>query len=268
MNTRELFWYFIGERHRIYLAKEGGANPPWTADPILQNYKFTNVYRELDRTSKWIADNWREPHKSDKDVWFSIAVSVLSNKIETMEALGYPVPWKKQRYINVLTEHGFGSAYMLTTHRKQIPRPVYYAEILDILWRYRDILGPHNFDTLEAWHSRLSRLDGLASFTTGQIIAGSKYILDKKAYSDWWTFAPQGPGSTRGLSRYNGLPLKTKWESDAWKHAIQYLRKELYEQLGHKFHGQDVQNCLCEFDKYCRLRFNEGQVKHLYRGGK
>ena len=30
---------------------------PWTDDPILRDYKFTNVYRELDRSSQWQINN-------------------------------------------------------------------------------------------------------------------------------------------------------------------------------------------------------------------
>ena len=46
---------FANERHMIYRRREAGESPPWTADPILCNYRFTNVYRELDRVTIWIA---------------------------------------------------------------------------------------------------------------------------------------------------------------------------------------------------------------------
>ena len=45
----DAFWYWINERHQIYLRKQ--ADPkgwPWTSDPILQEYRFCNVFRELD----------------------------------------------------------------------------------------------------------------------------------------------------------------------------------------------------------------------------
>jgi hypothetical protein len=30
-------------------------------------------------------------------------------------------------------------------------------------------------------------------------------------------------------------------------------------------HAQDIQNCLCEFDKYERVRLGEGTPKQLYK---
>jgi hypothetical protein len=47
----ERFFYWINERHRIYEAKAAGQPWPWTADWILQKYKFTNAFRELDKTT-------------------------------------------------------------------------------------------------------------------------------------------------------------------------------------------------------------------------
>lgn len=43
------FYYWMNERHSIYLRRLAGQTKPWTTDVILQKYKFTNVFRELDR---------------------------------------------------------------------------------------------------------------------------------------------------------------------------------------------------------------------------
>jgi hypothetical protein len=40
--------------HKRFILKH---NPPWTKDEYLKNYKFTNVYRELDRASQWLIGN-------------------------------------------------------------------------------------------------------------------------------------------------------------------------------------------------------------------
>ncbi len=61
MRVDEVF-AFVHERHQIYLRRQAGQPKPWTANPILQQYRFTNVYRELDRVTIWIRENWREPH--------------------------------------------------------------------------------------------------------------------------------------------------------------------------------------------------------------
>ena len=51
--TVEDFFYWINERHQIYINRwEKNLPKPWTEDPIFQQYKFTNVFRQLDRVTK------------------------------------------------------------------------------------------------------------------------------------------------------------------------------------------------------------------------
>jgi hypothetical protein len=45
------YWKFAAERQRIYENRLTGGGQPWTADPILQQHKFTNVFRACDRVS-------------------------------------------------------------------------------------------------------------------------------------------------------------------------------------------------------------------------
>ncbi len=47
------FMEYICERYRIHLKKDVNKSlAPWTSNPILQKYRFTNVFREDDRVSK------------------------------------------------------------------------------------------------------------------------------------------------------------------------------------------------------------------------
>ena len=48
------FFRTMFERQMIWKRRFLDQAPrPWTEDPILRDYKFTNVYRELDRNSQW-----------------------------------------------------------------------------------------------------------------------------------------------------------------------------------------------------------------------
>ena len=48
------FFRFLVDRQRVWYRKEIlKETPPWTDDPILQQAKFTNIYRELDRVSRF-----------------------------------------------------------------------------------------------------------------------------------------------------------------------------------------------------------------------
>ena len=48
--TIDDFFYLINERHRIFVNRFEKKQPkPWTTDEIFMDFKFTNVFRELDR---------------------------------------------------------------------------------------------------------------------------------------------------------------------------------------------------------------------------
>lgn len=265
----ELFWYWIRERQAIYERRLLGLVKPWSNDPIFQTCKFTNVYRELDRTSRWVARNWRTPHNDDPHVWFAMAVSVMTNNIDTMEALGYPVPWDRQHFETVLwdrRERGlpvFGNAYLLTTHRHSIPKITYYANILDRLWNMREKIPACK--TLNEIHFLLTGVDGIASFISGQIIAAYKYA-DSCTAKGFDTFAVSGPGSRRGLARLNGYPPTYNWREEDWYHCLYHLQEPVTEHTEYVLHLQDLQNCCCEFDKYVRVKTGEGRIKQKYNG--
>jgi 5-hmdU DNA kinase-like protein len=48
----DTLWAWVKERHAIYIARRERKPAPWTSDPVLSQYKFTNIYRELDRESQ------------------------------------------------------------------------------------------------------------------------------------------------------------------------------------------------------------------------
>lgn len=55
-NTAHLM-RFISERYRIHVRKDILKKPrPWTENPVLQQYKFTNVFREDDRVSRAVIE--------------------------------------------------------------------------------------------------------------------------------------------------------------------------------------------------------------------
>jgi len=48
------YFYFIQERMNIFWKRYKGELPPYSEDPIFQQYKITNVYRVLDRVSQYL----------------------------------------------------------------------------------------------------------------------------------------------------------------------------------------------------------------------
>jgi hypothetical protein len=116
-------------------------------------------------------------------------------------------------------------------------------------------------------HERLMQFDGLGSFMAAQAVADLKYVEPLLTALDWYTFAASGPGSRRGLNRVLGYEITAPWSEANWYQQLQMLRKDIERFLPTMFelHAQDLQNCLCEFDKYERVRLGEGTPKQLYK---
>ncbi len=83
----EEYFRIARERHSIYLKRKAGEPAPWTEDCILANWKFTNVFRELDRTTVWFREHVREPMRSRPEVLLATVVFRLYNRITTGEAI-------------------------------------------------------------------------------------------------------------------------------------------------------------------------------------
>jgi hypothetical protein len=276
MNTDHLL-YWIEEREAIRRRREAGQPRPWTSDPILHEWNFCNVRREQDRVTRWIVDNWRMPHADDPELWFVMAVARLTNWPETMEAVGYPVPWNREHFVAALhwrAAHGekaWGDAYVISGGGKAgkgLPKEEYIASVLDACWQRRNQLRPRPDDSLLGFCRRLMDMDGLGSFLAGQIIADVKYVAPLKDARDWLTFAASGPGSRRGLNRVLGRPVEASWSEDGWRAALRKLHTavapDLQRILGENLHAQDLQNCLCEMDKMERVRLGEGKPKRRF----
>ena len=96
----DLYWQFAAERQRIYRSRLSNDPPPWTSDPILSKYRFTNAYRASDRVSQYLIRHviYREDLPTTNDeVFFRILLFKLFNRISTWEVLEDslgPIAWE------------------------------------------------------------------------------------------------------------------------------------------------------------------------------
>ncbi len=277
MRVQELF-AFIKERNSIHDKKEKGLPKPWTYDPILQNYRFCNVYREEDTQTKWFAKNWRVPNSQDPYLWFAALVFRFINWHETAAELGYPVPWDPARFKRTLQarkkagEKVYSGAYMISTHGAKEEKHLYLAKSLSKIWKRRVPLMYTTGEALDIFHKGLMSCYDVGSFIAGQVIADAKYCGNMRHAPDWWTFAASGPGSQRGLARVLNLATDHPWKEAAWRGELSRLQEQIDPMIKEakmpRLHAQDLQNCLCEWDKYQRVKLGEGKPKQKYNGGK
>ena len=294
MRTRELF-SFMRERQSIYVKKESNSPKPWTKDPILQQYRFCNVYREQDKVTRWIAEYWRDAHSKERDLWFAMIVARLLNLPHSLIMLSWPIPWNERDFIKTLHaeqkrgNNVFNAAYIVSTNGISMDKVEYIAKlVLTPIWKAREkitpiirneTLGTIPPPTLAQVHTTLTHFNGLGSFLAAQVIADLKYVEPLKSAVDWWTWAASGPGSRRGLNRICHHDVQDGWNEATWLAQLQELQKQINSLIQNTLtvnrnqrilspvHAQDLQNCLCEWDKYERVRLGQGRPKQKYNGG-
>lgn len=82
------FFAYARERQAIRLRREAGvARHLWTLDPILLGNRFTCVFREDDRVTRWFREHVREPLRGSPDILPATVVFRWFNRINTGEAL-------------------------------------------------------------------------------------------------------------------------------------------------------------------------------------
>lgn len=263
--------YWIMERESIRHAKEAGKCPPWTIDDILNTYRFCNVHREDDAVTRWIRANWMVPNEDHADLWFNVCIARLINNPPSLYHVGYFGMWDEDVFVSSLSEYRdtgarvFNPAYIVSTNGVSKDKVLYLAQdVLSPMWDARRKLRPKEDDTLSSYYRRLSAFKGMGSFMSSQVIADLKYVYPLQAASDWHAFATSGPGSRRGMNRLLGAQPTNSISEKLWYSKLIELQSLLASQYKIQLHAQDLQNCLCEFDKYMRVRLGEGTPKQKY----
>jgi hypothetical protein len=203
---------------------------------------------------------------------WNLTLSRMVNKPESLGDMWWPfvpdVPWK-EIFLEVMSKPGaWGSAYIVSTNGRRMPKHEYIAGLLERA--FEQLYGPPATvlgATLKSAHTRLQAVQGLGSFMAAQVVADLKnttwHPLSEAA--DWHTFAAPGPGSLRGLSRFHDVRVTPSNFDAALEEARAFVQAQ-YPVVLEGVCNQDLQNCFCEFDKYVRVATGEGRSKRKYNG--
>lgn len=257
--------YWIEEREAIRVLKEDGEPRPWSDDRVFQTTYFTNVHREDDRVTKWVRENYTYNSLSQSLELGMVAARIFNYPPTLLRVLGYLNPYRMNTLASMLEDlqkekiQIWGGAYLITTHGQKMSKIDYCVELL----QEANMLLPYKHGTTcREYYDRLMIIDGIGSFLAAQVVADLKntegHVLQNA--DDRMSFSAPGPGSLRGLAWY--------WEHDKvtpgeYPRLIRGVADDLYW-IGEM---QDLQNCMCEFDKYCRVLTGTGRSKRKYNGG-
>lgn len=271
LSSEEIFLYWIKERESIRKLKKRGKPKPWTDDKILQTYKFCNVRRMDDRVSKWLLEHWYEPYYNHPNMLLACTLARQLNNPESLEEIGFPETWKPKTVKKLLDKRferglkNFSGAYMITGTLGGTKN----HQIINIVADSIAKRGPNTYtETMqECWQSLLV-FPGFSSFISGQVVSDLRWAIEVD-WNDKTTWAPSGPGSKRGMNRLKGRdkdsPLKQEKFLEEFSSVLDLVKKKL-PKIFKRLEAIDVQNCLCEFDKYSRTLLGEGRPRSKYQG--
>ncbi len=303
MKQAEDFFRYSRERHNVYLQRRDGMPHPWTEDPVMNRVGFTNIFRELDRVTIWFRQNIRDRLRHDHFVVPATAIFRWFNRIETGEAIapmlraGY---WDSTEARSLILDRLPKGPWVTGSYMVHSP---YGVDKLTGMLQYCDNLmqwweGSGRYTTsgllrffansinakpmlnMRNAHAALCALDGLAGFTAYEVVTDLRYTCGVDP-TDRLTWAHAGPGATRGGSRVAfGEPHLWSQGNEGHQECLRKLMRDLlrmsqsdqYWPQGDPdwpaWEMREVEHTLCEFDKYERVRREQGQAKRVFRPGR
>lgn len=274
---------------------------PLTQDIILSEARFCNVFRELDRVTVWIDQNIRKPFAGHQDLWLMLAIARYINWPDTLQWLikqekfdSWPTnsdfsPGELGHALDYLKATGakvYTGAYMIRAESNENAawyswtKQQYVARIvIGRLWEDREAWRAMFHDqpdgglTMEAVWSwfQAPRYIGWGPFMSYQAVIDMRWCPSLLGSApDINTWAALGPGSRRGLNRLAGRDLEHPLSQQA---GLEEMRRIYEEQDAHRapwvprIDLSDIQNCLCETDKWLRVKAG-GKTRAKYIQGR
>lgn len=300
-NSIESMAKFFIERHKVYLKRfHKELPPPWTDDPVIANYRFCNIYRELDTVSKWIIENVIDVYEKNDNLWFMLAMCRIINWPDTLQAImdagAWPVKrWDPEAVYDVMNElkadkkKVITGAYIINSVFPKGVNPPdrsknYYIPFygLDPMWQKRKDLAPifktNQTDAVEALRGN----QGWGPFMSYQVIVDLTYSRKWLGRADDLdTFTSPGPGTVRGMNRLlfggrkadlrgdllNEPMIKARAQVNAFAKTI-VPKKWWTDDFKTGFadlSAANFSNLCCEYDKYCRVISGEGEPRAGYK---
>lgn len=263
IDVQQRFRYFITERDAARVRKEILGTPaPWSTDPIIAGHRFCNINREDDRVTKWIDQHLRRPYSSC-GINFMVTNLTLARIFNEPESLQWLLPCtdlnSTQITLKSLREQGmklFRGAYMMPAHglggKGQLTEDYWLNAVKEV--SKMDFKGLYYLGDVA---DKLTTVMGLGDFLANQICTDLRYV-PVYMWKDWDHFVRCGPGTRRGIDRWQGVPPEGTGTQSNYQRDLREIRSAL-EDMPRCFQiwfrdPNNLANSFCEFDKYERAR--------------
>ena len=272
----DTYWRFAFERQEIYFRRLAGTTSPWTDDPILACYRFTNPYRAADRVSQFLIRHViYDRNRPFRDTFFRVLLFKLFNRITTWESLvgefgdiSYS-SFSLRHYCRHLEEQLenrkqiYSAAYIMPAadRRKGVRKHQSHLELLDRMMREDLPERIQDAPTMGDAFGTLREYPMMGNFLAYQFITDLNYAPDID-FSEM-EFVMPGPGALDGIRKC--FPDLGDWSEADVIRFVADTQESQFERLGIRFQtlfGRslqliDCQNLFCEVGKYARVRHPE-----------
>lgn len=272
-----LYTDFVRERHRIWEMRTLDPRMPNTTDPVLRTRKFTNVFRILDPGSQFVLTDLAEDG-DEEDILARIFLYRHTNLPSAWRAYKEEVG-RYPRVEELYSLHDFwlekkipvfNGAYNIypQSSEKRTNKITSVVQLASALFYVGD-LG-YELSSLRSVGGKFSALQivpGVGDFMAMQIATDIGYVFPQ----DENEFIVPGPGAVKGAKLINPdkKPVDTIRElTEAWR-IMGDVCITLDDGTVRYPSLMDVQNTLCEFQKYHRYLqrpFNMNPYKPAHPG--
>ena len=278
-----LFLTWVVKRMNAFWSRYEGKRHPHSNDPVINQYKFTNVYRILDRATQHMLSNviyngkdytdddmiwriflyrhfnlpttWDQLIREFGDITLNTPINDLIDKLTELRNRKYPI---------------YSPAYMITApfmcdqdHKERFgigdvkTKHEGYLRVFDQYFLQAGVIAEvKQAQSLEDLYNTVHRVVGIGDFMAYQVVQDWNYTpLFKFSQND---FVVAGTGTDRGIRRVfdhvTDVEATVRWthtnfESLLHDHGLYTAFRPLpgwWPQL------PDISNCFCETDKYMR----------------
>lgn len=271
----DAFLGFISERYKVHIRKDVDMlKPPYTDNPILKEYKFTNIRREHDRETKWLIKHiTSNPDVNYSNKLLNCILFRLFNKHETSELIHQPIGFKKfhqnpniyKKVLENAKSSGkilYTGAFFTTGMRQGVQATLAEAGLpaefsgndlllfVDYLNQDGIVNKIKSASNPKEVFNILCSYKGLGSFLAYQVFVDFTYIENFPFSENEFTVA--GPGCKKGLNYLFTNKCKMSdeeclfWLRDNWKKL-----KEINESNGYNswFNPKDLMTDLPKYDR-------------------
>ena len=271
------YWKFAAERQHVFFSRIEGKPAPWSNDPILNEYKFTNTYRASDRVSQFlIKDIIYSKHTDPHDVFFRIMLFKLFNKIDTwnlLESYIGEINWKTysyKSYENILSGAMsskaaiYSAAYIMASGHDIFGVQRKHQSHLKLLEMMISEKVPERLMKCKSMRSGFELLKSyplIGDFLGYQLITDINYS-ELTNFSEM-EFTMPGPGARDGIRKcFSSLGGLSEIDiirlmADRQEYEFERLEIDFKSLWGRRLQLIDIQNIFCEIDKYSRVKHPE-----------